>query len=221
MYKVFINGNLLLITKHPVKNMPGYKKFFIEEFKKSDPFLKIIQTMEEEKPEKICICVMGEDLPLMWKKFRKNYQLVTAGGGLVRNQKNKILFIFRNEKWDLPKGKSDFAEPIELTAIREVKEECNIQNLILIRHLVDTYHTYGSKNNRKLKKTSWFRMYSEDKDLKPQKEEGITKIKWIKEEKLEKVYNNTYPNIFEVLKAEFNTIPGHTHRVWHSMINFE
>lgn len=221
MYKVFINGNLLFITATPVKSVPGYKKIISRPFNDAELFKPIIKEMEEDRHEKICMQVYGEDIPLMWKKFRKNYQLVTAGGGLVRNEKDKILFIFRNGKWDLPKGKADFGEAIEETALREVKEECAIQNLILVKHLVDTYHTYGSGENRKLKKTSWFRMYSEDKDLKPQTEEGITKIKWVKEEKLEKVYNNTYPNIFEVLKAEFSTIPGHTHRVWHSMINFE
>ncbi len=55
-----------------------------------------------------------------------------------------------------------------------------------------------------IKKTSWFAMYSDDKDLVPQTEEGITKIKWIKpdKEKLEKIYENTYPSIIDVLVGE-------------------
>ena len=31
-------------------------------------------------------------------------------GGLVMNDKNKLLMIFRNGKWDLPKGKIEIGE---------------------------------------------------------------------------------------------------------------
>jgi len=210
-----------LITKTPVKNVPGFKKITSSEYKKAEIFRQIIAFFEVDRPEKHCYSVYGDDLALMWKKFRKNYQLVTAGGGLVRNNKNKILFIYRNDKWDLPKGKAEPNELITETALREVKEECEIKNLIPIRHLVDTYHTYGSRMNRKLKKTSWFRMYTEDRDLQPQLAEGITRIKWVKEEKLGKILKNTYPNILEVIRAEINSQPKHERKEWHAMVNFE
>jgi 8-oxo-dGTP pyrophosphatase MutT (NUDIX family) len=221
MYKVFINGNLLIITKTPVKNVPGFKKITTYTYKKAEIFKKLIDFMDVERAEKFCCCVHGEDLALMWKKFRKNFELVNAGGGLVRNQKNKILFIFRNGKWDLPKGKAEPGELPEQTALREVKEECAMQNLILVRHLIDTYHTYGSRMNRKLKKTSWYRMYSEDKKLQPQLEEGITRIKWVKEEKLAKPLANTYASIADVVRAELASVPVTPTQQWHAMTGFE
>ncbi len=221
MYKVFINGNVLFIAEKPAKHVPGFKKVSVVFFEKSDPFEKIIRLFENHVGEKLCYYVIGNDVPLMWRKFRKHYQLVLAGGGLVRNGKNKILFIFRNGKWDLPKGKAEPNEDIETTALREVQEECGIKNLIIIRHLTDTYHTYGSPLNRKLKKTVWFRMYSEDKNLVPQVKEGITKIKWKKEHKLEKILANTYPSIVDVIRAELAIQPLANERKWHSMTNFE
>lgn len=221
MYKVFINGNVLFIAEKPVKHLPGFKKVNVVSFEKSDPFEKIIRLFDHQRGERLCYCVIGDDVPQMWRKFRKHYQLVVAGGGLVRNEKNKILFIFRNGKWDLPKGKTEPNEDIETTALREVQEECGIKHLIIIRHLTDTYHTYGSPFNRKLKKTVWFRMYSEDKNLVPQVKEGITKIKWKKEQKLEKILENTFPSIMDVIRTELASQPVKAERKWHSMTNFE
>ena len=51
---------------------------------------------------------------------------VKAGGGLVINKEGKLLFIFRKGIWDLPKGKMDFGETLEETAVRETSEETGI-----------------------------------------------------------------------------------------------
>ena len=59
-------------------------------------------------------------------KFLKLLPKITAAGGKVINPKGEILFIFRNNKWDLPKGKAEDNESIADTAIREVKEEVGI-----------------------------------------------------------------------------------------------
>ncbi len=204
MYKVFINEHLIIIHHEHVMEMAGFQMVHQLTFKKEEGFLPLIELLENGNIEKSCYCITGEDVPMMWRKFRKNYKLVNAGGGVVRNEKNKILFIYRHGKWDLPKGKVEDFEEIEDTAIREVQEECGIENLVCHGHLTDTYHTYGTPDSRKLKKTSWFRMYSEDKELIPQRAEGITKIKWIKEEKLEKVFSNTYGNIWDVVSVELS-----------------
>jgi 8-oxo-dGTP pyrophosphatase MutT (NUDIX family) len=202
MYKVFIKANLLLVSDVPVKSYAGYKKVVNIEYSTDEVFTNMIPTLEVEYAEPVCYCLHGPNLVYLWRRFRKQYKLVIAGGGLVRNGKNKILFIYRNKRWDLPKGKAEYAELIEETALREVKEECGLTNLIVIKHIIDTYHTYDLKGSRKLKKTSWYLMHSNDVELVPQLEEGITKIKWVKEEKLDKIYQNTYPSIMEVVEAE-------------------
>jgi 8-oxo-dGTP pyrophosphatase MutT (NUDIX family) len=38
------------------------------------------------------------------KKLKKKFLVKKAGGGLVYNNNGEVLFIFRNGKWDLPKG---------------------------------------------------------------------------------------------------------------------
>ena len=43
----------------------------------------------------------------------------------VLNPQKEILFIYRNDTWDLPKGMVEKEESIEATALREVAEECH------------------------------------------------------------------------------------------------
>ena len=59
-----------------------------------------------------------------------------------------------------------------------------------------TSPTFNITNEYQIKKTYWFEMFSEyDGDLKPQLNEGITKVKWIGPKKLKKVKKNIYANI--------------------------
>ena len=43
------------------------------------------------------------------------------------------------------------------------------------------------------------------KDVLAQKEEGITKVEWLKFNELKKVKKNTYPSIIDVLEVYFKT----------------
>ena len=53
----------------------------------------------------------------------KKLPVVFAGGGLVFNAKKEILFIRRNGKWDLPKGKVEKDETYQAAALRETKKK--------------------------------------------------------------------------------------------------
>ena len=113
--------------------------------------------------------------------------------------------IFRNGKWDLPKGKLNIGEQIEEGAIREVKEECGINELQIEKKLIDTYHTYNLNGLKILKKTFWFLMKTSFKfPLTPQLEEGITKVKWCNEENVSKYLKNSYGNIIDVISSFYN-----------------
>ena len=132
----------------------------------------------------------------IWKKFT----LIQAGGGLVLNENNQGLFIFRRGKWDLPKGKLDKGEKIEACALREVKEETGISVVKLRKFLLNTYHTYDESGKHILKETSWYLMEAPSaQDLKPQTSEEISELKWIGEEGLQLVKRNTFPAIIEVI----------------------
>lgn len=67
------------------------------------------------------------------KVLKSKIPVNKAGGGLVYNKNGEVLFIFRNGKWDLPKGGSDKGEDIEDTAIREVEEETGVKGLSITK----------------------------------------------------------------------------------------
>ena len=140
-----------------------------------------------------------------WSDFCSNYTIIKAAGGLVFNDKNKLLMIFRNGKWDLPKGKIERGEQIEEAAIREVKEECGINELQIEKKLINTYHTYCINGLKILKKTYWFLMKTSFKfSLTPQLEEGITEVRWCDEENVSKYLKNSYSNIRDVISSYDN-----------------
>ena len=131
-------------------------------------------------------------------KFLSNFPFpkIVAAGGKVINDKNEMLFIFRDKKWDLPKGKVEKNENITQTAIREVKEETGIKNLMIVKPLDKTYHIFKRAKKTYLKETYWFEMKSNhDKKFTPQIGEGITRVEWISQEKIPLIIKNTYENI--------------------------
>lgn len=108
--------------------------------------------------------------------------------------------IFRNGKWDLPKGKKEKGEEIESCAKREVQEECGVRNLEITEKLMDTYHIYTHKGKKVLKRTFWYKMKTDfEGELIPQKKEGIRQVVWVKEEKIKEKIKNSYANIRELL----------------------
>lgn len=125
--------------------------------------------------------------------------LVRAGGGVVFNNRNELLFIYRRRKWDLPKGKMDRRETIEKCATREVYEETGVRNLEIVRELDPTYHIY-LENSVILKETIWFLMFTEDVKLRPQFEEGIKKAIWVHKNNIRYQLRNTYPSVVDIFE---------------------
>ncbi len=144
---------------------------------------------------------INKNLDLLFDYFSSLYTIINAAGGLVRNNKNEWLFIFRNGKWDLPKGKIEKGEAIETAAIREVEEECGISKLNIVKKLSPTYHIYSLKGKMVLKRTYWFEMTCSDvSPLIPQMEEGITDVKWFNLAEAKQSSENTYESIKDILK---------------------
>lgn len=132
------------------------------------------------------------------EKFLSNFpfQKIVAAGGIVINDRKEILFIFRDKKWDLPKGKAEKNENITQTAVREVMEETGVKDLIIVRPKEKTYHIFKKGKKNYLKETYWFEMKSNyDKNFTPQIKEGITRVEWISNEKIPLILKNTYQNI--------------------------
>ena len=134
-----------------------------------------------------------------WDLFCQDYICLEAAGGLVYNKDEKIIMIYRNGVWDLPKGKLEDDESLENCAIREVSEECGVKFLNIQEKITVTYHTYIIDKINYLKKTTWFSMYnSKDEKLIPQVEEGIAKVVWVNQNDLPNKLRNSYENIKDV-----------------------
>lgn len=127
---------------------------------------------------------------------------IEAAGGIIK-QSDKYLFIYRFNKWDLPKGKIEKGEKPEEAAIRECEEECAITGLQLITELPCTHHMYPYKNNYAIKTTFWYLMQSNHTGkLVPQKEEGIQKAEWMDENNIRSlVLKNTYPSVIDLISG--------------------
>ena len=189
MQKIFV-GNKPIILTTQVEKETDFKNLLID----SVSIEKILSVLNKDKYKSVHL--IGSDLDSMLKTFLKFLPNVIAGGGKVLNASERILFIFRNGKWDLPKGKAESNETIDKTALREVEEETGIKGLCITKPLDITYHIFKRNNQYQIKKTYWFEMFSEyEGDLKPQLNEGITKVKWIGPKKLKKVKKNIYANI--------------------------
>ena len=188
MYKVFVNDKPIILTD----SLPKENKYKVYLFKN----LIISEILDKLTSNSIYgILIFCDNLELSKELFFKNFKTISAAGGLVLNPKKELLFIYRNNSWDLPKGCIENGESIETAAIREVEEECGIFNLKLIKPLTTTYHIYN-RNGITLKETHWFLMTSDyNKELVPQIEEGITEVIFKNKKAVNKALKNSYANI--------------------------
>ena len=201
MYKVFFNQKPLILTNE------------IQDFSDNEPLLfikytsvaQIIKALKSSKNRKVFL--YHKDIDKLWKSFKKKFPVVEAAGGLVERTDNKLLFIFRNNKWDLPKGGVEKKELIIEAAQREVVEETGVSDLIVQKQLSETFHIFKKGKRFRLKKTYWFKMSTSYMGkTKPQTEEGIKKTEWVSKEKIDEILNDAFENIriivLEVLKSD-------------------
>ena len=186
MYKVFVNQDVIILTSV----VPFGKKINLYDLKKKsiDDIISLVKKHHK-------IYLFHKNSEKLISTFKKKIKVLKAGGGIVKNRNDETLFIYRRNKWDLPKGKMDKGETIDQTALREVKEETGVKNLSIIGFKMNTYHIFKKEKNFRLKVTSWYNMLSnyEGKFI-PETKEGISKVVWKNNKKIKKI-KNTFPNI--------------------------
>lgn len=198
MYKIFINDKPFFITNSKLNIDDDLEAIF---FNKTlfDSLLQRTKSIDFKGIILIC-----EDVEMVFQLFLSNYKLIEAAGGLVFNSNNELLLIERLGVWDLPKGKIDLGETPEIAALREVEEECAVNELSIEYLVCKSYHTYFFKEKYILKRTFWYKMNTSFKgNLVPQEEENISKVEWQHFTKKSITNLNTYESIKDVLNNYF------------------
>ena len=97
MYKVFVKDiPIILSTNKKIGSQYTSIPLKIVNFK------KLIKKISNGELHYINLYHKKEEK--LEKFLKKKLPVVQAAGGLVYNHKKEILFIYRNSKWDLPKG---------------------------------------------------------------------------------------------------------------------
>lgn len=201
--KIYFNDKPLFLTDTITPEIEPYvhhdDAVYIDEFSPQG----IKSMIHEMRQEKVHAGIFHHpQVAELEKAFKKKFMIIKAAGGLVVNEDNHILFIFRRGKWDLPKGKLDAGELLETCAVREVKEETGLEEAHLKKHLITTYHTYDESGHHILKETWWYLLTApKSQPLTPQAVEQITQIEWADPTDLKKYTSNTYPLVIDVLKT--------------------
>ncbi|UKT66067.1 NUDIX hydrolase [Pedobacter mucosus] len=196
IYRIYINNNTLFISDVLPEQKEKIQQLEFQNFDLQTFYQKL------KNGSKKSYIFLTKNPQETFRKLKKDCTIIKAAGGLVESASGNFLFIFRNKKWDLPKGKLEDGEKMKETAVREVEEECGIKVLKRENKLCRTYHVYPIGTKMVIKKTNWYKMIvkSEPK-LIPQKEEGIDEAVWLDRNHLMHVVKNTFPSIMDVMRA--------------------
>jgi len=177
---------------------------FIDEFSTA----AVNSMIHEMRQEKVHAGIFyHNNIDELKKAFWKKFIVIQAGGGLVTNENDQMLFMYRRGKWDLPKGKLDRGETLEHCAWREIREETGLAEVKIKEPLLITYHTYDESGKHFLKETHWYHMLADSSQpLIPQLEEQITEVKWVDEAEMRTIALDTYPSVLEVLLKAGHTL---------------
>lgn len=195
-YKIFNNDRVIILTGKITKSFEKNEGLFYK-YQKKEELLELINAFDTFTQINT-LHILHNDVDVLLEHIKSGYTIIEAAGGLVRRNDGKLLAIFRRGKWDLPKGKVEKGEFYQQAALREVKEECGLSNIEIIKKLPDTYHIYEEKETKILKRTIWYEMLlTGDEQPIPQAEEDITEIRWFDYPTISEVMKNTYESLKE------------------------
>ncbi len=191
-YKIFFRRHVLIFCDS--ERFDGEAHVVINDMNK-EVILSLFRHLRRlKKPRTVLITEVDA-----YERFQTYFKTIVAGGGGVYNAKGELLLIHRLGNWDLPKGKLEKGESPSVGAMREVEEECNVFDLKILMKLDTTLHIYFQKKWM-IKRTHWYAMHSgRHKQAKPQLEEDIDDLKWVKIKRLNIEKLDTYTSIREVL----------------------
>lgn len=193
MYRIYINDTALILSDF----IPDFASSCQSVGAQYFDFKEFYKQVRKSRPE--TYLMVTKDPKKMFRKIRKAFTVIKAAGGIVKNEENQYLFIFRKGKWDLPKGKLDEGEKNRVAAEREVTEECGILISKVGKKLCKTWHVYEEKGQIVFKRTAWFNMEAKKQRLIPQLEEEITEARWVNAGDFQFIKENTFPLIKDII----------------------
>ncbi|NOY38304.1 MAG: NUDIX domain-containing protein [Chlorobi bacterium] len=200
MYKIFYQDRIVFLTEDFAEAFRHNYGLFYKYFDRHElqELLRLFGFLTRIKK----LYIFYNDLDHLFREFISLFRLLPAAGGVVRSNTGKVLVFNRRGKWDLPKGKIDPGEDAPVTALREIREECGIDDLVPGREITKTIHTYMLDNQPVLKQTTWFdvRYKGDENAVVPQTTEDITEILWLPPEELGMILGNTWLSIIDVLR---------------------
>ena len=136
-----------------------------------------------------------------------NNKIKTAGGIVLKN--DKILFIYKRGRWDLPKGKVEEGASSRKTAKIEISEETRLpkNQLKILKNLIPTHYHKTVDGEVVVKKTEWFLIIfqgDENTPLIPDRNEGITECKWFTFDELVLVLEESHERIRYLIEFFLN-----------------
>jgi 8-oxo-dGTP pyrophosphatase MutT (NUDIX family) len=202
MYKVFINDRVLLLTSNFDDYKSEYDTLFIQ-YGSAEAFFALIDLLKVSSAMTRLV-VYHPDPSEIYKMITEKYKYMVAAGGVVRNDNGQILLIQKKGHWDLPKGKMEGSESPQDAAVREVKEECGLNELAVDGSLSTTYYLFEEGENLVLKETHWFNMKSnEPGPFTGDAKEGITEVRWINKMEWKDMQEASYRSVIELLDTFF------------------
>ncbi len=201
MYKIYINDSDIILcdTEEKERLKANLAPDLVVLYQGQQKMLLNYVDMLEKNKNRKTIIIHSSSPKKLKKDFKSLFIIIEASGGIIFNEKNEILFIFRRGSWDLPKGKMDKGETKKQAAIREVIEETGIEGVSINHKIGKTHHMYRFNGRRAIKKSHWYVMKTHKQPLKPQVEEDIAVAKWMTRDDFLMQDRKVYRSILNVL----------------------
>ncbi|UTW60780.1 NUDIX domain-containing protein [bacterium SCSIO 12741] len=208
MYKVFCNGTEIIFTDlvGDLKEVSGGKN--VKVYRTSGPSEEQVEKWLE-KPAEVRRIFLSNNPSKSWKSFKKRYEKIVAGGGIVLNENDHFLTIFRRGFWDLPKGKIEKDETVFEGAVREIEEETGIRaDQLLFPKPDKTWHLYRIKKGVVIKKSVWYWLRAEPgQQPVPQFAEDITQATWMSGDQMDEVFDKgAYPALKGIWRRKIDLL---------------
>ncbi len=200
-YALYLNRKALLFNNlQGIQTQANNPKIF--DGTGENTLFQALDWIQNSDNEEATAVLTGINFEIALPLLKTRFKIIRAAVGIVATPNAELLFIRRLGCWDLPKGKVEENESLDIAASREIIEETGVEPLENQKFLCSTWHTYIHKGKDVLKETTWYSFTTPKAvDTKPQTEEDISSAEWLLPERICEVVDDTYPSIIDVIEA--------------------